>query len=114
MIWVEPWLAPEAYLPGRPHMITVDKPDLKVCRMNVSKREGDVSILHFHYLIATNAGVRQAEEVRRLALVPPEQMAAHFEAAGLRCVFDPVGLFDRGLFIARPMDGRPGVRSPGE
>jgi SAM-dependent methyltransferase len=104
VILVEPWLSPEAYKSGQPHMITVDKPDLKVCRVNVPKREGDVSILHFHYLIATNEGVRKAEEVHRLALVPTEQMVSYFEAAGLGCVFDSVGLFDRGLFIARPLD----------
>jgi SAM-dependent methyltransferase len=28
----------------------------------------------------------------------------HFQAAGLRCVFDAVGLFDRGLFIALALD----------
>jgi SAM-dependent methyltransferase len=97
VILVEPW---PAYKVGQLHMVTVDKPDLKVCRINVSKREGDISVLHFHYLIATNEGVRKAEEVHRLALVPPEQMAAHFEAAGLCCAFDPVGLCNRGLFIA--------------
>lgn len=104
VILVEPWLSPAAYKAGQPHMVTVDKPDLKVCRMNVSKREGDISILHFHYLIATDKGVRQAEEVHRLALVPTDQMVSHFKAAGLRCVFDEAGLFDRGLFIARPLD----------
>ena len=102
IILVEPWYSPAAYKPGQLQMLTVDKPDLKICRMNVSEREGDVSIIHFHYLIATKNGVRKAEEIHRLALVTTEQMAAHFKAAGLRCVSDPVGLFDRGLFIARP------------
>jgi hypothetical protein len=74
--------------------------------MNVSEREADISVLHFHHLIATNEGVTKVEEVLRLALVPTEQMAAHFEAVGLRCAFDSVGLFDRGLFIARPLAGR--------
>jgi 2-polyprenyl-3-methyl-5-hydroxy-6-metoxy-1,4-benzoquinol methylase len=106
VILVEPWLSPAAYKTGQPHMVTVDKPDLKVCRMNVPKQEDDVSILHFHYLIATNEGISKAEEVHRLALVPTEQMASHFEAAGLSCVFDSVGLSDRGLFIARPLDVR--------
>jgi hypothetical protein len=91
---------------GELHIILVDKPDLKVCRVHVSKREGDISILHFHYLIATNEGVRKAEEVHRLALVPTEQMVSHFEAAGLRCVWDSLCLFDRGLFIAHRLVSR--------
>jgi SAM-dependent methyltransferase len=102
IILVEPWYSPAAYVPGKLHMLTVDKPDLKICRINVSEREGDVSIIHFHYLIAAASGVRKAEELHRLALVPTEKMASHFEAAGLQCAFDSVGLFDRGLFIARP------------
>jgi|ERR1019366_6075570 SAM-dependent methyltransferase len=101
IILVEPWLTPSAYKLGHPHMITVDQPDLKVCRMNVSAREDNVSEIRFHYLIGTPEGVRHEEEVHRLALIPTETMASYFQAAGLRSTFDPVGLFDRGLFIAR-------------
>ena len=60
-----------------------------------------MSVLDFHYLIATRDGVKSAQEIHRLALVPTKQMSSYFKAAGLQCVFDPVGLFDRGLFIAR-------------
>jgi trans-aconitate methyltransferase len=105
VVLVEPWIAPTEAKTGRLHMITVDQPSLKVCRMSVSQREGDVSIVHFYYLIATPEGIRQAEEVHRLALVPTEQMMAHFAAAGLRAEFDPVGLSGRGLFIAHPARG---------
>ena len=104
VILVEPWLAPSVFKPGNPSMITVDRPDLKVCRMSVSSRDGDISIIHFHYLMGTADGVRHEEEIHRLALIPTETMSRYFHAAGLRCEFDPVGLFDRGLFIARPLD----------
>jgi SAM-dependent methyltransferase len=104
VILVEPWLTPSAYKLGQPHMVTVDNPDLKICRMNVSAREGNVSVIHFYYLIGTPNGVQKAEEVHRLALVPTETMKSYFNSAGLLCDFDPVGLFDRGLFIARPLD----------
>ncbi|WP_425619065.1 class I SAM-dependent methyltransferase [Anatilimnocola sp. NA78] len=101
VILVEPWLSPEAFQPGLPRMLVVDKPELKICRMNVSERDGDVSVLRFHYLIATPQGVRAAEECHRLALVTPERMAEHFAEAGLTSSFDPVGVFGRGLFVAR-------------
>lgn len=104
VILVEPWLSPAAYKPSEAHMVTVDMPNLKVCRMNVSEREGDISVLHFYYLIGTDKGVRKAEEIHRLALVPTDQMVSHFQTAGLCCVFDEVGLSDRGLFIARALD----------
>ena len=88
-------------------MVTVDKPDLKVCRMNVSKQEGEVSILHFHYLIGTKEGVRKAEEVHRLALVPTDQMVSYFKAAGLRCVFDEVGLLRSRVVHSPSIGSRP-------
>jgi len=101
IVLVEPWLSPEAYRPGTPHMLTVDLPELKVCRINVSRQEGDISVLHFHYLIATPAGVRRAEEIHRLALVPTARMSEHFQTAGLHPRFDPTRLSGRGLFLAR-------------
>jgi SAM-dependent methyltransferase len=100
VVLVEPWLSPAVFKTGTPHMLTVDRPDLKICRINVSSREGDLSILHFHYLIATPSGVRKAEEIHRLLLVPTEQMSSYFETAGLRPRFDPQGLDGRGLFLA--------------
>ena len=102
---VEPWLSPDVYRVGVPHMLVVDKPEMKICRMNVSERDGDISLLRFHYLIATGQGVRTIEECHRLALVSPDRMAEHFSQAGLSSKFDPAGLFGRGLFIARAMGG---------
>lgn len=101
VVLVEPWFAPEVYKTGVLHMVTVDRPELKICRMNVSGREGAISVIHFHYLIATSEGICRVEEVHRLALLSPEEMAQHLETAGLHCVFDPVGLSGRGLFVAR-------------
>jgi SAM-dependent methyltransferase len=103
IVLVEPWISPANYKPPAPHMKTVDRPNLKACRMEVPQREGDISILHFHYLIATVAGIQHIEETHRLLMIPPEQMTSHFQSAGFACRFDPVGIFGRGLFIARPL-----------
>ena len=104
VVMVEPWFSPTEYHVGSIHMLTVDRPELKICRMNVSEREGDTSILNFHYLTVTREGVRRMEETHRLALISAEEMASHFRAAHLACTFDPVGLNGRGLFVARPGD----------
>jgi SAM-dependent methyltransferase len=103
VVVVEPWLSPEAYKAGTVHMRTVDRPDVKVCRINTCKREGDISVMEFHYLVATNDGVRRAKEVHRMALTSPEQMESYFQAAGLGCSFDAEGLSGRGLFVARAL-----------
>jgi SAM-dependent methyltransferase len=108
IILVEPWIAPADFKVGHVVLNTVDRPDFKVCRVGLSSREGDVSVLELRYLVATPAGIRAEEEVHRLTLISPEQMQAHFAAAGLQSQFDPVGLFGRGLFIARTNDDPPG------
>ena len=106
VVLVEPWFEPASYRTGTPHMLTVNQPDLKICRMHVSRREGDVSILEFEYLIATPDGVRRERETHRLLLVAHATMATWFDAAGLHATFDPTGPSGRGLFVGRASTSR--------
>jgi len=57
LVIVEPWLRPEVFYSGRIHATFIDQPELKIARMNVSQIEDGVSVLDFHYLVATPAGV---------------------------------------------------------
>ena len=63
---VEPWLGPESYRAGVPHAILVDKPELKIARLDVSQVEGGVSILDFHFVIAKRPGVESFAERHEL------------------------------------------------
>jgi trans-aconitate methyltransferase len=101
VVLVEPWFEPATYRTSVVHMLTVNQPELKLSRINVSRVEGDVSILDFHYLIGTPDGVRHERETHRLLLVPHATMATWFDAAGLDASFDPIGPSGRGLFVAR-------------
>jgi len=108
VIIVEPWLTPARWQDGRPALAPpVDRPELKICRMNVSERRGDVSLLRFHYLIATPAGVEYVQEDHELALYTVEQMLDCFELAGLVASHDPVGPSGRGLYVARKPGSTP-------
>lgn len=101
VVMVEPWIRPSAWLEPRPSMITVDEPDLKLCRMGLSERQGDVTTLRFEYLIGTRERIERAEETHRLLLTEPDDLAQRFADAGLFCTYDPEGLSGRGLFVAR-------------
>jgi len=101
VILVEPWFSPEQWNIGAPYMLSIDEPDLKICRMNISGIEGNISKMHFHYLIGTSQGVEHFTEDHELALYTLEEMLTFFEQAGLTVQYDPVGLFDRGLYIAK-------------
>ena len=82
-------------------MLTAETEDLKICRMNVSRQDGHLSILDFHYLAATKDGVKHYEEVHEIGLFSKEQMLMAFNSAGLMAEFDENDMFDRGLYIAR-------------
>jgi ubiquinone/menaquinone biosynthesis C-methylase UbiE len=101
VIVVEPWFTPEQWVVGTLHVVTVDRPELKICRMSRSEREGDLSRVRFHYLIGGPGGVKHVTEDHELALYTREEMLGFFRQAGLAVRYDPEGIFGRGLYVAR-------------
>jgi SAM-dependent methyltransferase len=96
---VEPWIAPEKWEDGFVSALFVDEPDLKISRMSVSRRDGNISILNFHFTIAQRDGIRTFTEPHRMTLFTDAEYRHAFEAAKLVVEFDPVGLDGRGLYI---------------
>jgi hypothetical protein len=70
----------------------------RVCRVEVEDR---LSRLHFDYEIEDDAGTRRASEVHELGLFTTAELTQAFRDAGLNADYDPKGLTDRGLFVAR-------------
>ena len=101
LIVVEPWFTPDVWCVGRPAMVTVDLPELKVCRMNIAEREGALSKFTFHYLVGDSFGVRHFTEMHELGLFTVEEMLACFREVGLAATYDEKGIFGRGLYTAR-------------
>ena len=96
---VEPWLTPDVWIADRPHLLSVDEPDLKIARMTLSGREGRLAIMHFEYLVGTPAGIEAFSERHEAALFTDEEYRQAFVAAGLSVEHDPEGLIGRGLYI---------------
>lgn len=101
---VEAWLTKEQCKAGMVHMLTVDEPELKICRMNTSAIDGDVSVIDFHYLVGTPQGTRHFTESHRLKMFEPDDFRRAFEEAGLEYTVDegfarPAGAPARGLHI---------------
>lgn len=101
VIFVEPWIAPEKWREPHPDMIIVDQPDLKICRMGLSERRADRTVLHFEYLIGRPTGLERLRETHQLLLLDHAALGTCFEHAGLRVEYDEKGLTGRGLFVAR-------------
>ncbi|NIT60323.1 MAG: methyltransferase domain-containing protein [Aliifodinibius sp.] len=102
IILVEPWLTPKTWNPeGNVYLLTGETEAGKICRMNISKTRGKLSILTFHYLIGTNSGIEYVTEHHELGLFTIEEMQDAFRQAGLSVTYDPDGLTGRGLYVAR-------------
>ncbi len=99
VVVVEPWFSPEKWEDGFVSALFVDEPDLKISRMAVSRRDGNVSILNFHFTIAQRDGVRTFTEPHRMTLFTEAEYRHAFAAAKLEVEFDPVGVDGRGLYI---------------
>ena len=99
VLFIEPWLSPEVFQPGTAHALFVDEPELKIARMNLSERQGDLSVLDFHYMVATAREITHFTERHELALFTDAEYRASFECAGLQALYDEEGLMARGLYI---------------
>ncbi|MEM1120377.1 MAG: class I SAM-dependent methyltransferase [Bacteroidota bacterium] len=96
---VEPWLTPENWYHGKVHMLTREEDDFKICRMNRSDTKGNLSILHFHYLVGSSEnGVVHFEEKHELALFTEDEMKRAFNEGSFEVTFDKEGITGRGLY----------------
>jgi SAM-dependent methyltransferase len=98
---VEPWLPPDAWETNRPHLLTVDEPDLKIARMTIQGREGRLAVMNFTYLVGTPDGLQEFSERHEAALFTDREYRDAFTAAGLTVDHDEHGLIGRGLYIAQ-------------
>ncbi len=101
LVIVEPWLYPEDFEAGKPHALLVDSPEMKLARISVNEVRDGVSILNFHYLLASEDGVQHFQEKHELALFTHDEYVLAFQLANLEVVYDKEGLEGRGLFIGR-------------
>jgi len=99
VVIVEPWVRPADWKDGAVHALFVDEPDLKVARMTVSRRDGNVSVLNFHYMVASRDGIRTFTEPHRLTLFTDDEYHNAFRKAGLFVDYAEDGFFGRGVYV---------------
>ena len=101
VIVVEPWVKPEDWVDGQVNALYVNEPELKVARMSVARRDANISILNFHYMVASRDGIRTFTEPHRLTLFSDGEYRQAFARARLFYEYDENGLTPgRGLYEA--------------
>jgi SAM-dependent methyltransferase len=104
MLVIEPFVGPQEWQAGRPTATFVDREDLKIARMSVGAREGDVALLDFEYLIATSAGIERYSERHELGLFTDAHYQRAYRAVGFAVTRDEEGLMGRSLYLGvRPL-----------
>ena len=101
IIVVEPWFAPGVLDPARVVKNTGEGNGVRVSRISRVELEGRLSRLRFDYEITDGVDTRRAQEVHELGLFTTAELLQTFRDAGLEADYDPKGLTDRGLYIAK-------------
>jgi ubiquinone/menaquinone biosynthesis C-methylase UbiE len=96
---LEPWITPANFRKGIVGYNSVEKPNLKIARINISKVRGPVSAFEYHYLIGTPSKVQHVIDRGSLGLWTHEEHLEAFRDAGLKVSFDSEGLMGRGLYL---------------
>ena len=96
---VEPWITPQQWRTGSVHANFVDRPELKIARINNSKTRGRLSVMDMHHLVATPKRIEHFVERLVMGLFTHEEYLGAFRQARLQTTYDPEGLMGRGLFI---------------
>lgn len=102
---IEPWVQPDFFQDGHLGSRFIDTPDLKIARINTSKKVGQLSRLEMHYTVGTRDGVEHFYENHELGLFTNEQYLRALLDAGLEARFLTQGpknqeLYNRGLYVA--------------
>lgn len=99
VLLIEPWFGPGNISGGTPHAVFVDRPDLKIARLNVTIVEDRRTVLDFHYLVASQSGVEHFTERHEMGLFTIDEYREAIEQCGLAVDYDSEGLTRRGLFL---------------
>jgi SAM-dependent methyltransferase len=101
LLLIEPWFTEDVYSAGAPFMDTYEDDDLKIARLNVSRKEGNVSIMDMHYLIAKkDVGVKHYVGRHELGLFETDRTLELMSEAGFQASYTTEGTpSSRGLYI---------------
>jgi ubiquinone/menaquinone biosynthesis C-methylase UbiE len=112
LLIVEPWLTPEAYVPGKITADFIDEPDLKAARMYHHKLEDSRSVFDIEYLVCDSSGVQRYSEKHSLGLFSTTEYVEAMKLAGLEVSGEGSDLFGYGLLVGNRQNCSSGPEQP--
>ena len=83
VIIIEPWFTPEKFNTGKPILHTYEDDNIKIARMSLSKRKGNLSTLYMEYLIAEKGkDIIHFRDVHELGLFDTKKNIGNNERSG--------------------------------
>jgi len=101
VLLVEPWFPPGALTDGFTVSNEGAGPGYRVHRTSRTELRGRVSRIYMNYEYEDSTGRRTFAEVHDLGIHATDELLACFAQEHLVAEYHPIGLTDRGLFIAR-------------
>lgn len=100
VVIIEPMFTKETVRDRSMGLVSLDLPDIKIARANVSRRVGDIFYLDFHFLISTmEDGTEHFIDPSPMSVFPRSTYIALMEDSGFSTQFVEPGLMKEGLFI---------------
>jgi ubiquinone/menaquinone biosynthesis C-methylase UbiE len=99
VVLIEPLFTKETVRHGSLGISCIDNPELKLARVNMSRIEGDVAYLDFHFLLATKEGVEHFVDPSPMGIFSRNTFMSLMKESGLSPKFLEPGLSKEGLFL---------------
>lgn len=97
---IEPFFSRETFQVSRPWASFVDLPDIKIARLNVSRKRSNLAILDFHFLVATKRGIEYFKDRHELGLFEVNRVLKIIRETGFRPLHLKSGLMPKiGLYL---------------
>ena len=104
VVLIEPWFTRKTFIPKSAHLNVYDDPKLKIVRLTAPRRQGELSVLDEHFLVANGKKkVAYFRDIIKLRMTEKVEFLSVMKNAGLKASFLPISLTSsphrRGVYV---------------